>query len=380
MYHPAPMMPYPQIFSYHQYPPHMMRPPHNVMPQAFAKPAPQATSSTKGAPIKVEAKDGDSSARANKTLDQTISLPSYAVCFTPTVSTETSVSGSLSDTKPVLVKKKTETTTNSQVSLQGSTSDESEPDTAVSKQPSKNWGNDLAANNGHVRNEKQHITVNQQEVSPPLTSQKKLENLPSSPPSEKEDIVQRTQKEMEAHPQEDDSTTTTSSIYAIDEKEEKSEVQLDDIDEFNATQRADTNRQVLEGVESLLLLSRVAESRRPSENDSDMVSIPKQPSGQSKPLKKRKLQLPMRADRKEEGPLPKRMPASPQRTPAFFHFLLHNRESIEQAIFSDGDTSYGLERSEQVAKEGAMWWLASTEDEKQRWAEVSTQKYLGHLS
>jgi len=87
----------------------------------------------------------------------------------------------------------------------------------------------------------------------------------------------------------------------------------------------------------------------------------------------------MRTDRKEEGPLPKRMPEPPQRTPAFFHFLLHHKESIEQAIFSD-DTCYGLERSEQVAKEGALWWLATTDDEKQRWADVSTQKYLGLLS
>ena len=124
-------------------------------------------------------------------------------------------------------------------------------------------------------------------------------------------------------------------------------------------------------------MSRVAESIKPAEEESNMGSTDKQQSGQGRPLKKRKLQLPMRADRKE-GQLPKRMLAAPQRTPAFFQFLLHHKESIEQTIFPDGNAPlYGLERSEMVAKEGAMWWLASSEDEKQRWADISTQNYLG---
>ena len=155
---------------------------------------------------------------------------------------------------------------------------------------------------------------------------------------------------------------------------------LDDLDNALVFHCADTDTKFREGVESLLLLSQVAEKLKPTEEDSNMGSIHTQQSGQEKPSKKRKLQLPMRTDRKEEGPLPKRMPEPPQRTPAFFHFLLHHKESIEQAIFSDEDTCYGLEKSEQVAKEGAMWWLASTDDEKQRWADVSTQKYLGLLS
>jgi hypothetical protein len=384
-YPPPPMMPYPQMYGYHQYPPHMMRPPHHnvLMPPAFAKPATsasaiQAISSMKDTPNKTEAKEDDVSARESKTLEQKNSLP-----IKPTVSTETSVSGSLSDTKPVGVfeEKKIETVIKPQVSL------ESEPDATVSKQQSKNWGiNDLATNNGHALKETQHhITVDHQEGILPFTSQKKLEiNLPSSSPPEMEEVAEKSQREIEAHPQKDDSTTSSSN--AIDEKEEKkSEAKLDDIDDFNAIQCDDTtNRQVLEGVESLLLLSEVAASRKPSEEDepkNNMDSIPGQPSEQSKPLKKRKLQLPMHADRMEEGPLPKRMPPSPQRTPAFFQFLLHNRESIEQAISSYGDTScYGLERSEMVAKEGAMWWLALAEDEKQRWADLSTQKYLGLLS
>lgn len=352
------------------------------MPPAFAKPAASAiqaiSSTTKDTPNKAEVKDDVVSARESKTLDQKNSLH-----IKPTVSTETSVSGSLSDTKPVFEEKKIETVINPQVSLQGSTSDESEPDAIVSKQQSKNWGNDLATS--HALKETQHITVDHQEGILPFTSQKKLViNLPSSSPPEMEEVAEKSQREIEAHPQKDDSTTSSSN--AIDEKEEKkSEVKVDDIDDFNALQCDDTtNRQVLEGVESLLLLSEVAASRRPSEEDepkNNMDSIPKQPSEQSKPLKKRKLQLPMYADRMEEGPLPKRMPPSPQRTPAFFQFLLHNRESIEQAIFSYGDTScYGLERSEMVAKEGAMWWLALADDEKQRWADISTQKYLGLLS
>eukprot|EP00574_Skeletonema_japonicum_P009377 CAMPEP_0201727684 /NCGR_PEP_ID=MMETSP0593-20130828/13174_1 /ASSEMBLY_ACC=CAM_ASM_000672 /TAXON_ID=267983 /ORGANISM="Skeletonema japonicum, Strain CCMP2506" /LENGTH=447 /DNA_ID=CAMNT_0048219579 /DNA_START=1 /DNA_END=1344 /DNA_ORIENTATION=+ len=377
-----PPMPYPQMYGYHQYPPHMnvnmMRQPHNVMPPGFAKPpapacVPQATSYTKDVPYKVEAKNGDGSARAGKTLDQTNSRS-----ITPTVSTETLVSNSPSDTPPVVMKKKTETMINSQVSLQGSTSDDSEDDTTESKEPFKNSGNDLAAN-GRVLKEKEHITVNKQEGTLFLKSQKKQDNFPCSSPSEKEEVIQQSQKEIHAYLHEDGSTTTYD--CAVQEEEEKSEVKVDDIGDSLVLHCADTNRQVLEGVESLLLLSRVAEKRKPSEDESNMSmgSIHKQQSGQGKPLKKRKLQLPMRTDRKE-GPLPKRMPTAPQRTPAFFHFLLHHKESIEQTIFSDRDASCGLERSEMVAKEGAMWWLASSEDEKQRWADISTQNYLGLLS
>lgn len=373
-----PMMPYPQMYGYHQYPPHMnanmMRQPRNVMPQGFAKPpapacAPQVTSSSKDAPYKVEAKSDDGSSRAGKTLDQTKSRS-----ITPTVSTETSsVSNSPSDTQPVVMKNKTETMINSELSLQGSTSYESEDDATESKQPSKNSGNDFAVN-GHVLKEKQLTTVNAQDGTLLLKSQKKQGNLPRASSSEKEAVIQKSQKEIDASVHEDGSTTTYD--CTVHEEEEKSEVKEDDICNSLALRCADTSRQVLEGVESLLLLSRVAENIKPAEVESSTGSIDKQQSGQGRPLKKRKLQLPMRTDRKE-GPLPKRVPAAPQRTPAFFQFLLHHKESIEQTIFPDGDTSYGLERSEMVAKEGALWWLASSEDEKQRWADISTQNYLG---
>mmetsp|Transcript_18671 Transcript_18671/g.26595 ORF Transcript_18671/g.26595 Transcript_18671/m.26595 type:complete len:448 (-) Transcript_18671:611-1954(-) len=377
-----PMMPYPQMYGYHQYPPHMnanmMRQPHNVMPTGFAKPpapvcAPQATSSTKDARYRVEAKNDVVSARAGETLDRTNSRS-----ITPTVSTETSsASNSPSSTQPVVMKKATETMINSQVSLQGSTSSESEDDTAESNQPFKNSGNVLAVKGHDVLKEKQLTTVNEQDGTRLLKSQKKQDNLPCSSPSEKEEVIQKPQKEVDASIHEDVSTTTYD--CTVHEEEEKSEEKVDDIGDSLVLRCDDTNRQVLEGVESLLLLSRVAEKIEPAEEVSNMGSIDNQQSGQGKPLKKRKLQLPMRADRKE-GPLPKRMPAAPQRTPAFFQFLLHHKESIEQTIFPDGETSYGLERSEMVAKEGAMWWLASSEDEKQRWADISTHNYLGHRS
>ncbi len=369
-----PMMPYPQMYGYHQYPPHMnanmMRQPHNVMPPGFAKPpahacAPQATYSTKDAPYKLETKNADVSAPTGETLDQTNSRS-----ITPTVSTETSSeSNSPSNTQPVVMKKAAETMINSQVSLQGSTSSESEEDTAESNQPSKNSGNNDLAVNGHVLQEKLLTTVKKQEGTHFLKSHKNNDYFTCSSPLEKEEVIQESQKEADASILEDGSTTTYD--CTVQEEEEKSEVQVDDIS-------ADTNRQVLEGVESLLLLSRVAESIKPAEEESNLGSTDKQQSGQGRPLKKRKLQLPMRADRKE-GQLPKRMPAAPQRTPAFFQFLLHHKESIEQTIFPDGNApyAYGLERSEMVAKEGAMWWLASSEDEKQRWADISTQNYLG---
>lgn len=317
----------------------------------------------------METKNGDVSALAGETLDQPNSRS-----ITPTVSTETSsASNSPSNTQSVVMKDKTETMINSQVSLQGSTSSESEDDTAESNQPSKNSRNDLAAI-GHVLQEKQLTTVKKQEGTHLLKSHKKHDDLTRSSPREKEEVIQESQKETDASILEDGSTTTYD--CTVQEEEEKSEEKVDDIVDSLALRCADTNRQVLEGVESLLLLSRVAENIKPAEEESNMGSSDKHQSGQGRPLKKRKLQLPMRADRKE-GKLPKRMHAAPQRTPAFFQFLLHHKESIEQTIFPDGDTSYGLERNEMVAKEGAMWWLASSEDEKQRWADISTQNYLG---
>ncbi|KAK1749289.1 hypothetical protein QTG54_001228 [Skeletonema marinoi] len=375
-----PPMPYPHMYGYHQYPPrthpHMnvntMRQPYNAMPPAFAKPpnsVPQAIFSTKN-DLKVEAKAGGRSAPADKPLDQKSSLS-----IKPTVSTETSRSASPSDTQPVVMKTKTEMMSNSQVSLQGSTSVETEPDTFVMKQPFKRSESDLETS-GHVLKEKQN-TVNEQEDVLPLTQQKKQEDLPSLLSPEKEEFIHKPREEIQVHPYAD--ASTTSSNFAVPEKE-KSEVNLDDLDNALVFHCADTDTKFREGVESLLLLSQVAEKLKPTEEDSNMGSIHSQQSGQEKPSKKRKLQLPMRTDRKEEGPLPKRIPEPPQRTPAFFHFLLHHKESIEEAIFSDEDTCYGVERSEQVAKEGALWWLATTDDEKQRWADVSTQKYLGLLS
>lgn len=366
-----PMMPYPQMYGYHQYPPHMMNINMNMpcqpytMPPAFANPTstPPTTTSANDSPNKVEAKDVGRSAPAdNKTLDETSSLSVRPTVSTETSSTDDTGSDSPSDIQqPAAVMKSK--TGNSHICLQGSTSVESEPKTALLKQASNPPpGYNVEAKNSDALKEK-HITVNEQEDLLPLSSNKKQE-------PKKEEVIEESQKVTKAHPHEDDSTTRPN--HATPEKEEKSEVMLDDIDSLTV-QCADAKRKDQEGIESLLLLSKVAENMTPSEDRSNDNSI-------HKPSNKRKLQLPMRADRKE-GPLPKRVPPPPpQRTPAFFHFLLYNKESIEQGIFSDDDTSYGLERSEQVATEGAKLWLNLTEDEKQRWADVSTQIYLGVLS
>jgi hypothetical protein len=375
-----PMMPYPQMYGYHQFPHHMnMMPPQSyAMPPTFAKPpkAPPATSAT-DAPNKVaESKDWTRSAPADRTSDETISLS-----VKPTVSTESSSGedtgsgANPSDTQSsAAMKTKTEMLSNSQISLQGCTSVESESETALLEQTFKlPQGDNVEANNGNAL--KKNTTVSDQEDLLPPSSQMKQEDRPSSSPPKMEEVIEEPWMKTEAHPQDD--STTSSNKAAVHEKEKKSEVLLHEIDSI-AIQCADKRRNEQEGIESLLLLSRVADVRS-SEDESNKVSIHKQQSGQDKPSKKRKLQLPMRADRKEE-PVPKRVPPPPQRTPAFFYFLLHHKESIEQAIFSDEDTCCGLERSQKVATEGARWWLQSTEDEKQMWADVSTQKYLDLLS
>lgn len=319
-----PMMPHPQMYGY-QFPHHMhMMPPQYAMPTAFAKPPTSASSATsaKYAPNKVaQSKDGARyTPPADSTSDEMTSLS-----IKPTVSTETSSGDDTgSDANPI----------------------------------------DTQSANG----------VDQNDLSP-NSSHKNQDDRPSSSPPEMEEVLEEQQRRTEAHPCNDDSAT--SSNEAIPDLEEKSEVALHEIDSLSL-RCADTKRNEQEGIESLLLLSRVAGDLRSAEDKSTKVPIHKQQCEQDKPSKKRKLQLPLRADRKG-GHVPKRVPPPPHRTPAFFYFLLHHKESIEQAIFSDEDTCCGLERSEKVAEEGARWWLQSSEDEKRMWADVSSQKFLDLL-
>ena len=352
-----PMMPYPnphpQVYGYHhhhQYHPHMnasmMRRPYSMTP-ALAKPhtssAPPDISSSRTTPNEMDARIKDrSSALIGKKSEET----SHQI--KPTVSVETLASDA--QPVPVVVTKDKGTMSDSYLSVKKPTSVESEADTVMLKQQSKLAESDAKVK-PNVMNEKKHRTV----------SSSSLQNEGAIPPSQND-----TYSILPKH----DST-----LSVLVPQNEKSDTTLGEIDSL-AFRCANTNKKDREGVESLLLLSRAAENVRSSEDEAEKSSIQKQKSEHNKPLKKRKLQLPMYADRKEEGPLPKRkLQPPPQRTPAFFHFLLHHKEAIEKTIFSAEDTSFGFERSEMVAKEGAMWWMASSEEEKQRWATISTQNH-----
>ena len=319
------------------------------MPPTFAEPS-FATTSPKKASDKMEEMNGGGG-KSLSAEDKELGKASKHFSVEPIVTADEASPGSYTgcesprDTpQPV---SKTELLMDSNISLQEySTSTESVSESALSKLPSEAMGNDVEERDDCLQEEQNNVVnVTKDELLPLSLTKKHDDLLP-------------------------DTVCCNDSIL----EEEQRKVVLDDIDSL-ALRCADKKRKEREGLESLLLLSRVAEDLRSSGDEDNKT---KQPSGQSKQLKKRKFQLPMRADRKD-GPLPKRMAPPPQRTPAFFHFLLHHRQAITRKIFPDEGKCHGLEMTQKIAEEGAVWWLKLGEKEKQKWVDVSTREHQSLL-
>ena len=399
----AQMYPYPPMFGYHFPPPPqptqhniIMVPPLYAMPTPFATSVSPAISGTKDTPKKEESKDILSSSAQDETSGEASSIT-----VTPTVSTETSTSfsGDIGSGSPhhtplqaqTVTKTRTHLLVDSQISLQESISAENEPGTASLKLTSKTMGEvdgvclvkeqKNVLNEATTHHERGALSKKQDEgdLLPCTSSKKQEENLlPCSSPKKKVTLPCSSAPKMAAIEGKMKESKESFDNNASPEKEKSKTAMLDDIDTL-ALRCANKKRKEREGVESLLLLSCVAEDMKSSENEDTLCHKEQKSVQVVKQSKKRKLLLPMRADRKDK-PLPKRMPPPPQRFPAFFHFLLDCRQEIEKDIFSDEDTCQGLERTQKIAEEGARRWLKLDEDVKERWAEVSSRKYRGLLS
>ena len=70
-------------------------------------------------------------------------------------------------------------------------------------------------------------------------------------------------------------------------------------------------------------------------------------------------------------------------TPAYFFFLLHNRASIERALYRKSryfrGLPSGMARNERVASEGAAIWMTMSNEERSLWVDVAMKDYEQRL-